>query len=126
MLGSGLTGIGLGATVAPALFVAGFSLPSANLQRVFAIVELLRAVAAFMVAPIFVYFAANVGSSLEVGTQIALWIGFGLAVVGALVGVALYALGGARPQTPDLDALPRRREPSLVLPAAAGKSPPSA
>jgi hypothetical protein len=103
LVASGLTGIGLGATVAPALFVAGFSLPSANLQRVFAIVELLRAVAAFMIAPIFVYFAATVGSSSEVGTQIALWIGFGLAVAGALIGVALYALGAARPQTPDLD-----------------------
>ncbi|HEY2371932.1 MAG TPA: MFS transporter [Gaiellaceae bacterium] len=103
LVGSGLTGIGLGATVAPALFVAGFSLPSANLQRVFAIVELFRAVAAFMIAPIFVYFAATVGSSTVVGTQIALWIGFGLAVVGALVGVVLYALGGARPQTPDID-----------------------
>jgi MFS family permease len=100
---SGLTGIGLGATVAPALFVAGFSLPSANLQRVFAIVELFRAVAAFMIAPIFVYFAATVGSSTAVGTQIALWIGFGLAVGGALVGVALYVLGGARPQRPDID-----------------------
>jgi len=44
LVGSGLTGLGLGATVAPALFVAGFSLPAANLQRVFAIVELLRAV----------------------------------------------------------------------------------
>lgn len=103
LLGSGLTGIGLGATVAPALFVAGFSLPSANLQRVFAIVELFRAVAAFMIAPIFVYFAATVGSSTVVGTQIALWIGFGLAVGGALVGVVLYALGGARPQTPDIE-----------------------
>jgi hypothetical protein len=85
------------------LFVAGFSLPSANLQRVFAIVELFRAVAAFMIAPIFVYFAATVGSSAFVGTQIALWIGFGLAVTGALVGVVLYALGGARPQSPDLE-----------------------
>jgi hypothetical protein len=103
LVGSGLTGIGLGATVAPALFVAGFSLPSANLQRVFAIVELFRAVAAFMIAPIFVYFAANIGSSSDAGTQIALWVGFGLAISGAIVGVALYALGGARPQTPDLD-----------------------
>ncbi len=59
LIGSGLTGIGLGATVAPALFVAGFSLPSASLQRVFAIVELLRAVAAFMIAPIFVHFAVD-------------------------------------------------------------------
>jgi MFS family permease len=103
LVGSGLTGIGLGATVAPALFVAGFSLASANLQRVFAIVELFRAVAAFMVAPIFVYFAANVGGNSDEGTQIALLVGFGLAVTGAVVGVVIYALSGARPQTPDLE-----------------------
>src|SRR5581483_434548 len=102
LVGSGLTGIGLGATVAPALFVAGFSLPSANLQRVFAIVELFRAVAAFMVAPIFAHFAANVGGGLDPGTGIALWIGFGLAVAGGVVGVALYALGGAHPQRADI------------------------
>ena len=103
LIGSGLTGIGLGATVAPALFVAGFSLPSNNLQRVFAIVELLRAVAAFMIAPVFAHLAVTVGGGLEEGTGIALWIGFGLAVVGAAIGVLLYVLGGARPQTPDID-----------------------
>ncbi|HTD07351.1 MAG TPA: MFS transporter, partial [Solirubrobacteraceae bacterium] len=78
LIGSGLTGIGLGATVAPALFVAGFSLPSASLQRVFAIVELMRAVAAFMIAPIFAHLAATVGGNLDAGTGIALWIGLGL------------------------------------------------
>ncbi len=103
LIGSGLTGLGLGATVAPALFVAGFSLASNSLQRVFAIVELLRAVAAFMVAPIFVYIAANAGSDLDAGTRIALWIGLGLAVGGATVGVAIYMLSAARPQTPDLE-----------------------
>ena len=102
LVGSGLTGIGLGASVAPALFVAGFSLSSASLQRVFAIVELLRAVAAFMVAPIFVHFAATVGGNPIAGTGIALWIGLGLALAGAIIPVVLYALGGARPQTPDL------------------------
>ncbi len=121
LVGSGLTGIGLGATVAPALFVAGFSLPSANLQRVFAIVELFRAVAAFMIAPIFVYLAATVASSLVVGTQIALWIGFGLAVTGALVGVALYALGGARPQTPDLDRFLAGEHPAWDSPPLLAK-----
>jgi hypothetical protein len=104
LLGSGLTGIGLGATVAPALFVAGFSLPAANLQRVFAIVELMRAVAAFMIAPIFAHFAATVGGSLDAGTGAALWIGLGLAVGGAGLGITIYALGGARPQTPDIDS----------------------
>jgi hypothetical protein len=102
VVGSGLTGIGLGASVAPALFVAGFSLPAANLQRVFAIVELMRAVAAFMIAPIFAHFAVTVGGSPVAGTGIALWIGLGLAIGGAGIAVLLYALGGARPQTPDL------------------------
>jgi hypothetical protein len=116
LVASGLTGIGLGATVAPALFVAGFSLPSANLQRVFAIVELLRAVAAFMIAPIFIYFAANVGANIDAGTQIALWVGFGLAIAGALVGVALYALGGARPQAADLERFLAGQSPGWYSP----------
>ena len=103
LIGSGLTGIGLGATVAPALFVAGFSLPSASLQRVFALVELLRAVAAFMIAPIFAHMAETVGGNVNAGTGIALWIGLGLAVGGAVIAVLIYALSGARPQTPDLD-----------------------
>ncbi len=103
LLGSGLTGIGLGATVAPALFVAGFSLPAANLQRVFAIVELFRATAAFMVAPIFIHFAEATSGGLDAGTAIALWIGLGLALGGALIGVVIYVVSGARPQAPDLD-----------------------
>jgi MFS family permease len=116
LIGSGLTGIGLGASVAPALFVAGFSLPSASLQRVFAIVELLRAVAAFMIAPVFVHFAATVGGSLRAGTEIALWVGFGLATGGAVIGVALYVLGGARPQAPDLDRFLAGEAPAWYSP----------
>jgi MFS family permease len=116
LIGSGLTGIGLGATVAPALFVAGFSLASAALQRVFAIVELLRAVAAFMIAPIFAHFAATTGGSLESGTGTALWIGLGLAVAGAVIGVALYAAGGARAQTPDMDRFLAGEHPAWYSP----------
>jgi MFS family permease len=102
LIGSGLTGIGLGAAVAPALFVAGFSLPAANLQRVFAVVELLRAVAAFMIAPVFAHIAVTVGGNPRTGTGIVLWVGLGIAVGGAAAAVLLYLLGGARPQTPDL------------------------
>ncbi len=103
LLGSFLTGIGLGATVAPALFVAGFALRATNLQRVFAIVELLRAVAAFMIAPIFAHFAVNASGGLDRGTGIALWIGFALAILGGVVPIVLYAVGGARPRKPDLE-----------------------
>jgi nucleotide-binding universal stress UspA family protein len=103
MLASGLTGLALGAAVAPALFVAGFSLQSSSLQRVFAIIELLRAVAAFMVAPVLAHFATTASGDLTAATRDTLWIGFGLAVGGAVFGVAIYALSGARPQRPDLD-----------------------
>ena len=116
LVGSGLTGVGLGATVAPARFVAGFSLPSASLQRVFAIVELMRAVAAFMIAPIFVHMAATVGGSLDAGTGVALWIGLALALGGAVIGVAIYALGGARPQTPDIDGFVAGETPAWYSP----------
>jgi MFS family permease len=116
LIGSGLTGIGLGATVAPALFVAGFSLPSANLQRVFAIVELMRAVAAFMIAPIFAHLAATVGVNLDAGTRVALWIGLGLAIGGAVLGVTIYALGGARPQAADLERFVEGEAPAWYSP----------
>jgi MFS family permease len=116
LIGSGLTGIGLGATVAPALFVAGFSLPSANLQRVFAIVELLRAVAAFMIAPIFAHLAVTVGGNLDAGTRVALWIGLGLAIGGAVIGVTIYALGGARPQAANLERFVDGEAPAWYSP----------
>ena len=103
LIGSALTGIGLGATVAPALFAAGFSLPAPTLQRVFAIVELLRAVAAFMIAPVFAHFAVTVGGDVRTGTGIALWIGLGLAIAGTVVPLLLYRLGGARPEAAQLE-----------------------
>ena len=116
LIGSGLTGIGLGAAVAPALFVAGFSLQAASLQRVFAIVELFRAVAAFMIAPVFVHFALTVGGNSQTGTRIALWIGFGLAVAGAVVAVLLYVAGRVRPQAADLDRFMAGEGPAWYSP----------
>ncbi|HTF10973.1 MAG TPA: MFS transporter [Asanoa sp.] len=102
LIGTGLIGVGVGASVTPALFIAGFSLRNAALQRVFAIVELLRAVAAFMIAPVLLYVAMNVGSSATAGIRTALWVCLGLSVFGALVGIALYTLGGVRPPKPAL------------------------
>ena len=120
---SGLTGIGLGATVAPALFVAGFSLPSANLQRVFRDRRALPGGRGVHRRAIFVYLAANLGGSPEVGTRMSRALDRLRARSRRRAG-----RGGPvrarrrRPQTPDLD-LPRRRAPSLVFPAAAGETP---
>ena len=116
LVGSGLTGLALGATVAPALFVAGFSLQSASLQRVFAIIELLRAVAAFMVAPILAHVAIALPGDLNAGTGVTLWIGLGLSIGGAMFGVAIYALSGARPQKPDLDEFLDGESPAWYSP----------
>ncbi|UTI66285.1 MFS transporter [Paraconexibacter antarcticus] len=116
LIGSALTGVGLGATVAPALFNAGLSLPSATLQRVFAIVELLRAVAAFMIAPVFAHFALTVGGDPVTGTRIALWVGLGFAIAGTLLPLGIYLLGGARPQTPQLEEFVSGDEPAWYSP----------
>jgi MFS family permease len=104
LIGSGLIGLGVGSAVVPALFLVAFSLRNTNLQRVFGIVELLRAVAAFVIAPVMLHFALTVGGSLSSGTTTALWICFGVPAGGALLGIGLYALGRARPPRPALDS----------------------
>jgi hypothetical protein len=83
---------------------------------VFAIVELFRAVAAFMVAPIFIHFAAATSGGLDAGTAIALWVGLGLAIGGAIIGVVIYLVSGARPQAPDLDRFLEGVEPAWESP----------
>ncbi|WP_037840814.1 MFS transporter [Streptomyces sp. NRRL F-5126] len=103
-LGSGLVGVGVGAAVVPALFIAGFSLRSNNVQRVFAIIELLRAVAAFLIAPVLLYIAATTGSDTDSGTRTALWICLGISVAGAVLAVAVYMAGGvSRPPKPSVE-----------------------
>lgn len=102
LIGSALTGLGLGGTVAPALFGSAFSLTAPNLQRVFAMIELLRAVAAFMIAPIFVHFVATVGGSAAAGTRDALWISLAIVVGGSALAAFTYFAGGARPRTPQM------------------------
>ena len=115
-LGSGLVGLGVGGSVAPALFIAGFSLRNNALQRVFAIIELLRAVAAFSVAPILAHVAATVGGSPAAGTRVALWICFGIATSGTLFAVSLYALGRVRPPAPVLEVWMSGEAPAWYSP----------
>jgi hypothetical protein len=101
--GSGLIGLGVGASVSPALFITGFSLRSSQIQRVFALLELLRGVTAFLVAPILLYLATVIGATTAAGTQAAIWICLAIAGVGLLATVAVFVLGGERLQDPDLE-----------------------
>jgi nucleotide-binding universal stress UspA family protein/MFS family permease len=116
LIGSGLIGVGIGASVTPALFLAGFSLRSASIQRVFAILELLRAVAAFMIVPILLHFATTLTGLATPVMNTALWICFGLASGAALVGIGLYALGRVLPPTPALDRWMGGQEPAWYSP----------
>jgi len=116
LIGSGLVGIGIGASVTPALFLAGFSLRSASIQRVFAILELLRAVAALMVVPILVHFAVTPALLPTPQFATALWICFGLAAGGAVLFAILYVLGGVRPVAPALQRWMGGQDPAWESP----------
>jgi MFS family permease len=116
LAGSALIGVGVGASVTPALFLAGFSLRSASIQRVFAILELLRAVAAFMIAPILLHFATTLTGLPTPAMNTALLVCFALAAGGALLGVMLYVLGGVRPSAPSLPRFLGGEEPGWESP----------
>jgi len=83
---------------------------------VFAIIELLRAVAAFAVAPALAHVAATVGGSPTAGTRTALWICFGIASSGTLFAVCLYALGRVRAPAPVLEVWMSGEAPAWYSP----------
>jgi MFS family permease len=95
-------GYGAGAGVAPGLFLAGFSVSSLQLGPTFALVELLRSEAAFLVGPVLLKIAM-VQSSFDHGFKVSVLIILIFTVVSGVFLVVLYLLGGARPVAPDLD-----------------------
>jgi MFS family permease len=99
-IGTGGLGLGVGASVAPGLFVAGFSLPALQLPRIFALVEMLRGVAAFMTAPLIVHMAQTTGPNLESGIRDATWVCVGLLAVGFFAVLFVIVAGGVKLQDP--------------------------
>jgi MFS family permease len=95
-------GFGAGSGVTPALFMVGLSVPSSRLGPTFALVELLRSNAAFLVAPILLQMSStdpDIANGVQRGALLC------LAAIGAAVAavIATYLLGGARPEKPDLE-----------------------
>jgi len=117
LTGTALIGIGVGGSVVPALFLAGFSLRAASIQRVFAILELMRAIAAFMIVPILAHFATSLAGVPTAAMGTTLWVCFGLAVGGTVLGVLIYVLGGARPPAPSIERFLGGLEPGWESPA---------
>jgi MFS family permease len=115
-VGSGAVGVGVGASVAPALFTTGFTLPSPELPRVFALIELLRGVAAFLAGPLLLHMSETVGSSPAAGIESAVWVAFGIALVGGIVAASIWVAGRAHLQRPDLEPWLEGEHPAIESP----------
>lgn len=110
--GTGMVGLGVGASVSPALFMAGFSLRNTELQRVFAMIELMRGVTAFLVAPILVFLVSAIGPTRAAGIHWAIWICLGIAAVGGAAATGLYVFAQRGLQAPDLARWEEGEEPA--------------
>ncbi len=112
---AGLLGVGAGATVAPGLYLAGFSLSAKLIGRVFALVELVRSVADYILAPVMTQIArAASGQHLsQHGVHLALGITLWITVAFTVLGAALYLLGGGRLSKPDLEGWLSAKGPAI-------------
>jgi MFS family permease len=113
-----LLGFAAGAGVTPGLFMAGLSVPSGRLGPAFAMVELLRSEAAFLVAPIVVQIVLLFSDPTQ-GIRLAALILVLLCAVGGVLILAVLLLGGARPHAPDLDLWVRGEQPAYHSPRLA-------
>lgn len=103
IVGSGMVGFGVGASVSPALFLTGFSLRSTQLPRVFAFIELLRGFAAFLLGPALLQLAMTATSSTPIGLRTATWVAGAIALIGLIAAVGIGLTGRIRLRAPDLD-----------------------
>ncbi|HLI37758.1 MAG TPA: hypothetical protein VKV80_10520, partial [Streptosporangiaceae bacterium] len=81
--------------------MAGFSVPSSRIGPTFALVELLRSEAAFILAPVLEYVAVVSVGTLSGGIHLATGVTFGLLVIIAPMILGVLLIGGAGPHPPD-------------------------
>lgn len=102
----------------PGLFLAAMGVPSSRLGRAFALVLLLRAEAAYAVAPIVMYVAES-ASDLREGIRLGLILMVALAAMGVLAALVIPAASGARLRPPDLVAWLEEGRTALPSPTTA-------
>ena len=99
-----LLGLGAGSTVSPGLFIIGLGMPSDRLGRAFALVQLLRSVATYAVAPVVLALAAGHGAPSPHGLRSGFLAMSIVALAGLVVALVLPAVSGARLRAPDLES----------------------
>ena len=122
----GALGLGAGATVSPALFVSGLPLQASMLGRIFALIELVRSVADFIIAPVILKVArltsAPADHSIALnGVHAAVFVTLVIAVAATAVTVGLLLLGGSVLSVPNLEAWLNRNEPAIESPPLLGR-----
>jgi hypothetical protein len=119
---AGLLGLGAGATVAPGLNLAAFALPSRIVGRTFALVELVRSVADYILAPVMIGVARVASGGGAPNAQgIAEALRTTLMVTGAVtaLGIVLHLVSGARLPKPDLNRWLKENKPAIESPLIA-------
>ncbi len=102
---SAALGAGAGMTVSPALWLAGLAMAPALLGRIFALVELVRSEADFLVGPVLEHVARTHGSggaALAGGVREAAFVTLLLTLAGTVGAAWLYLADGKRPERPDV------------------------
>ncbi len=113
-----LLGFAAGAGVSPGLFMAGLSVPSNRLGPTFAFVELVRAEAAFLIAPVLTAVALQF-TPLGDGVRTTALVLLGLCVASGVALAVIMLLGGARPHAPNLDRWVAGDQPAFDSPPVA-------
>ena len=98
-----LLGLGAGSTVSPGLFLIGLGMPSNRLGRAFALVQLLRSVATYAVAPVVLAIASGHGAPSAQGLRSGFLAMSVVALAGLVAALLVPAVSGARLRAPDLD-----------------------
>ncbi len=115
-----LLGLGAGATVAPGLWFAGMSVESKLVGRIIALVELIRSMANFIMAPVLIKIAITIsgGGALFTtrGFHASVLIALGATAIAVLIAVTLYVAGGPGLQRPDIRRWLKADEPAFESP----------
>jgi MFS family permease len=115
-IAAALLGIGAGATVSPGLWMAGFALPSKMVGRTFALIELVRSEADFILAPVILNLARRGSSVTATGVHAAMGVTLLVALAGTAAAVLLYLAGAPGLPHPDLEAWLKGRSAAIESP----------
>lgn len=114
-----LLGLGAGATVSPGLYLAGFPLAVRLIGRVFALVELVRSLADYIIAPVIARIAREGSQTPPLdwpGVREGIWITLSITIGFTVIGVLLWIAGGVGLPVPDLRAWTKENKPAIHSP----------